>query len=63
MDKQQYEQWVIAVVHMDEQGREETDTFLNQLEQHDKQAAALARKTVAANRELAAYLKSKLQQG
>ncbi len=56
MDKQQYEQWVIAVVLNDEATRGETDQFLNELEAHDKQAAALARKTVAANRELAAYL-------
>jgi len=60
MTKQEFRQWAIAVVqHVESQG-EEAEQFAQQVEEHDKQAAALIRKNTESVQALADHLRSKL---
>lgn len=60
MTKQEFQQWAAAVVEHVESNREEAEQFARQVEQHDKQAAALVRRNVETLDELAAHLRTQL---
>lgn len=50
MTKEQFQQWAMAVVLHVEQGKEESAQFVGQVEEHDKEAAALLRSSLQAGR-------------
>lgn len=60
MTKEDFQQWAFNVVVSEEMNKEATQAFLKEVEAHDKEAAALARKCVSASSDLAAHLKTKL---
>ena len=63
MDKSEFMEWAQAVVMHSEATKDANLAFLKEVETHDKQAAALARKTVNANAELADHLRKVIAKG
>jgi hypothetical protein len=61
MSKEDFLQWAMAVVIHDDQNSQANLDFIKQVEEHDKEAAALARKTIEASMTLAKHLKSLLE--
>lgn len=59
MSKEEFEQWALAVVMQVEQGREQADQFIAQVEEHDKEAAALLRQRQEATVGLSDHLKQR----
>jgi len=63
MDKEQFQQWAIAVVMQVEAGKEESEAFAKMVEQVDKGAAAMLRKLNKQAEELSTYLQKTLDKG
>ena len=63
MNKEDFNNWAVAVVMHNEQSKEDNLAFVKQVEEHDKEAAALARKTIMASSDLAEHLKKVLAKG
>lgn len=61
MNKEEYDQWVMAVVVAITQNVEPNEAFAKQVEAHDKEAAAHIRKCNKAGLDLAEYLAKKLE--
>lgn len=60
MTKQEFQQWAVAVVQHVEGQKEEAEEFAQQVEEHDKEAAALIRRNTESVQALADHLRTKL---
>jgi len=63
MTKEEFEGWAGAVVAHMEHSEEEAKNFADQVEEHDKEAAAYIRKEYKLLSDLAAHLKERLAKG
>lgn len=61
MSEEEFQQWALAVIMSVEQGKEQGDQFCSQVEQHDKQAAALLRSVREKTAELSAHLQQRFK--